>query len=300
MDGLLLVDKPAGWTSHDAVAYIRRALGTKRAGHTGTLDPDATGLVLALVGKSTRLAKYFEQDTKRYDAVMLLGTETDTQDASGAVIRECGVPEISVASVRSVMDGFLGEISQLPPMYSAVKVGGNPLYKSARAGVEVERKQRAVTVHELSISSSDGPRIGFTAVCSKGTYIRTLCRDIAEALGSCGHMESLRRTGAGGYGVEQAISLETRPGREELEAALIPIEEMLPAIPRAVAEGEVKAGISNGRAPFADELVFSGHVPVESGPVMIIDGEGRIAAISTAMPDVSTGRLLLKLDAVFS
>lgn len=300
MDGLLLVDKPAGWTSHDAVAYIRRALGTKRAGHTGTLDPDATGLVLVLVGKATRLAKYFEQDTKRYDAVMLLGTETDTQDASGSAIKECDVPEMTFDTVRSVMAGYLGDISQLPPMYSAVKVGGSPLYKSARAGVEVGRKQRSVTVHELSISSLDGPRIGFTAVCSKGTYIRTLCRDIAESLGSCGHMESLRRTAAGGYSVDQAVALETRPGREDLEAALTPVEEILPAIPRAVAEGEVKAGISNGRAPFADELVFTGHVAVENGPVMIIDGEGRLAAISTALPDYGTGRVLLKLDAVFS
>lgn len=300
MEGLLLIDKPVGWTSHDAVAYVRRTLGTKRAGHTGTLDPDATGLVIVLVGRATRLAKYFEHDAKGYSTVMALGSETDTQDSSGSVVRDCLVPVLTEDSVRSVMASFLGEISQLPPMYSAVKVDGRRLYKSARAGVEVERAVRTVTVHELALRFVEPGRIGFDAVCSKGTYIRTLCRDIAEALGSCGHMDSLRRIIAGGYDVSSAVSLEGRPGREELLAAMTPMEKMLPSIPLAVAAGHVLAGIMNGRAPFADELEFSGGAPEEGLPVRILDGDGALAAIGLAGPGDETGRVLLRLDAVFS
>lgn len=300
MEGLLLIDKPVGWTSHDAVAYVRRTLGTKRAGHTGTLDPDATGLVIVLVGRATRLAKYFEHDAKGYSAVLALGTETDTQDKTGSVVRECPVPVLTEGSVRAAMAGFLGEILQLPPMYSAVKVDGRRLYKSARAGVEVERAARRITVHELALRSVEPGRIGFDAVCSKGTYIRTLCRDIAEALGSCGHMDSLRRTMAGGYGVSSAVPLDGRPGREELLAAMVPMEVMLPSIPLAVAAGNVLAGIMNGRAPFADELEFAGGGPDEGRPVRILDTDGALAAIGLAAPVDETGRVLLRLDAVFT
>src|SRR5512143_2656237 len=159
MDGLLLVDKPAGWTSHDAVAYVKRALGAKKAGHTGTLDPDATGLLLVLVGKATRLARYYEEDGKRYLGVMRLGAETDTQDASGRVVRECPVPELTAGRVAEVLDGFKGGLTQTPPMYSAVKVGGRPLYKSARAGKDIERKPRTVTIEAIGLVGIDGPLI---------------------------------------------------------------------------------------------------------------------------------------------
>jgi len=226
MDGLLLADKPSGWTSHDVVGYVRKTLGIKRVGHTGTLDPDATGLLLILVGKATRLAKYHERDAKRYTATMKLGAETDTEDAWGSVLGECDVPVLDDADVEAVFARFIGDIEQLPPMYSAVKVGGRPLYKSARRGEVVERKPRRVTIHHLKLSALDRDTVTFEVVCSKGTYIRTLCSGMGSALGSCAHMSALRRTGAGDYDVEGAVDIGARPDRDALEAAIIPIDRL--------------------------------------------------------------------------
>lgn len=300
MDGLLLVDKPAGWTSHDVAAYVKRATGVKRVGHTGTLDPDATGLVIVLVGRATRLAKFFEHDDKAYSAVLRLGSETDTQDATGTTIKECDVPAVDAAMVESVFAKFTGELSQLPPMYSAVKVDGRRLYKSARAGVEVERKTRTVTIHSLTLNGMDGADIGFDAVCSKGTYIRTLCRDIAESLGSCGHMASLRRTGAGGHSVDGAIRLADRPAGEQILAALIPADDMLPGLMTVIADSAVAARIMNGSAPFADELELPGGAPAHGETLKIKSLDGSLLAVAEARADQSGGRVLLKLEIVFN
>ena len=279
MDGLLLVDKPSGWTSHDAVAYIRRTLGQKKAGHTGTLDPDATGLLIILLGKATRLAPYFEADVKEYIARMKLGEETDTQDASGEVIKRCPVPPLDEKNIEEVFSRFTGALEQVPPMYSAIKVGGQPLYKKARAGTEVERPPRKIEVRELELLGMELPAVRFRVLCSKGTYVRTLCRDMGEALGSCAHMASLRRTRAGGYGIEGATDLSGRPSKEGLAAGVIPLAGMLPAMPGVVVSDNGAVGISFGRSPGRTEILEMPGRLTDGEAVRVLDGSGRLLAI---------------------
>jgi len=298
MDGMLVVDKPAGWTSHDAVAYVRRALGVKKAGHTGTLDPAATGLLVVLVGRATRLARYFEQDRKSYSAVLALGEETDTQDAEGEVTARCEVPALDVDTVTKALERFRGEIIQLPPMYSAVKVGGRPLYKHARAGVEVERNPRRVTVHEIRLVGLDGSRITFEADCSKGTYIRTLCRDIAEALGSCGHMEALRRTGAGGLTLEGAVDIAGRPGGEELARRVTGLDSLLGHLPAVMLSEKAAQGVLNGRRPRPEDLDGLPGSMDAGTKLRLMNQEGRLIAVAGAGPGGDDGRYELGLEVV--
>lgn len=279
MDGLLLVDKPSGWTSHDAVAYIRKTLGQKKAGHTGTLDPDATGLLIILLGKATRLAPYFEADEKEYVAWMKLGEETDTQDASGEVIKRCPVPPLDEKNIQEVFGRFTGVLEQVPPMYSAIKVGGQPLYKKARAGTEVERPPRRIEVRELELLGLEPPAVGFRVLCSKGTYVRTLCRDMGEALGSCAHMTSLRRTRAGGYGIEGATDLSGRPSKEGLAVHIVPLDGMLPAMPGVVVSDIGASGISFGRSPGKAEISEMPDRLEEGRAVRVTDCSGRLLAI---------------------
>lgn len=279
MDGMLLVDKPAGWTSHDIVGYVRKTLGIKRAGHTGTLDPDATGLLVVLIGKATRLAKYHEADTKAYQAVMSLGAETDTEDAGGNVTRECPVPELDEGSITAVFDRFTGEIEQVPPMYSAVKVDGAPLYKAARRGKEVERKPRKVTVHGLRLLGVEGGLVSFEAVCSKGTYIRTLCRDMGAALGSCAHMHSLRRTGVGGYDLTGSLDVGGRPGRDALEDAIIPLDRLLTHLPAVRLSGEAAGRVSDGVRPVSADIAGLDGEPAPGGYVRVEGPGGELFAV---------------------
>jgi tRNA pseudouridine55 synthase len=298
MDGMIAVDKPAGWTSHDAVAYVKRAIGVKKAGHTGTLDPGATGLLVVLVGRATRLARYFEHDRKTYRTVLALGEETDTQDAEGKVTERCDVPLVDEVVVTSALERFRGEISQLPPMYSAVKVGGRPLYKHARAGVEVERTPRTVTVHDIRLEALDGCRVTFDVECSKGTYIRTLCRDIARELGSCGHMEALRRTGAGGLTLDGAIGLAERPGRQELESGMTGLGGLLAHMPAVMLGRESAAGVLNGRRPTQEDLaeVYGSLVP--GTKLRLMDPDGRLIAIAGVGPKDGDGCYALGLEVV--
>ena len=279
-DGLILIDKPAGWTSHDAVSYIKRALGVKRAGHTGTLDPDATGLLLVLVGKATRLARYFDGDDKGYEAVMRLGSETDTLDASGRVTRTCPVPKLSGADMEAALRGFVGEISQVPPMYSAVKVEGKPLYVSARAGEEVGREPRLVTVRSIRLVSFDGTDAAFSVDCSKGTYIRTLAADIGIALGSCAHIVSLRRTSVAGYSVDGALRLDDRPYGEAVEAEVVGLDNVLTGLPWARLTDAAAEGLKVGRQPGVEDLLDTGGDAAPGRPVRLMDGGGRLLALA--------------------
>ena len=279
MDGLLLIDKPAGWTSHDAVNFIRRSIKEKRVGHTGTLDPDATGLLLVLVGKATRLARYHDDDEKEYVCVMTLGTETDTQDASGSVIEELPVPELGREDVEAIFGRFKGEISQTPPMYSAVKVGGQPLYKLARKGEEIERQARTVVIRELEIISAEPPEITFRVVCSKGTYIRTLCSEIGRAMGTRAHMKTLRRTTAGGYPVAGALDISDKPAGEIISGRVIPVSEMLGHLPEVTVDDEAAAGVKDGRRPAAHSITATAGHPAEGSPVRVTDASGRLLAV---------------------
>ncbi len=300
MDGLLLVDKPAGWTSHDAAAYIRKTLWIKRVGHTGTLDPDATGLILVLVGKATRLARFFDLDKKGYSAVMELGSETDTEDASGQVTLECQVPELEPAHIEEVLRRFIGEIEQVPPMYSAVKVGGERLYKKARAGEEVERAPRKVTIEELRLTGIEGPHVSFDVVCSKGTYIRTLCRDMGKALGSCAHMRSLRRSRVGDYLVRDAMGLSEKPSKEEIAARIIPMREMLQNVASAVVAGEAASGIMNGISPATEGFITMPEGLVPGRPVRLLDESGNLLAVGESSEGLEEGVAPVKLKVVFN
>jgi len=206
LDGVLNVSKPAGWTSHDVVAKLRRSLGIRKVGHAGTLDPMATGVLPMLLGKGTRLSEYLVEWDKEYKAVMRLGQDTDTQDATGKVIQERSYAGMTEESIRTAAAQFLGALQQVPPMYSALKVEGRPLYKLARAGKTVERAPRPITIYQLEVLKVEIPDVSFRVTCSKGTYIRTLCADIGETLGVGGHLRQLCRTRVGPFHIEDAVS----------------------------------------------------------------------------------------------
>lgn len=210
-NGIMNVYKEAGYTSHDVVARLRGICKMKKIGHTGTLDPAAVGVLPVCLGSGTKLCDMLTDWDKEYIAVLHLGVVTDTQDMTGRIVRECE-PEVTGSlreeTVRAAVMGFLGEYDQIPPMYSALKIGGKKLYELARAGKEVERRSRRVQIRELEIQEMELPRVTMRIVCSKGTYIRTLCHDIGERLGCGGAMESLVRSRVGIFGIEEALTLE--------------------------------------------------------------------------------------------
>ncbi len=228
MDGIIIIDKEPGYTSADVVARLRGILKQKKIGHTGTLDPMATGVLPVCLGKGTRLCDMLTDSDKEYVADMLLGTVTDTQDITGAVL-SCGPVEAGEDRVRRVIMEFVGEYDQIPPMYSAVKINGKRLYELARAGQEVERKARRVRIQKLEILEMALPRVKMRVACSKGTYIRTLCSDIGERLGCGGTMEGLRRTRAAGYCLRDALTLgqvEELARKGEVLSAVMPVESV--------------------------------------------------------------------------
>ena len=207
-DGILIVDKPTGWTSMDVCAKIRGILREKRVGHAGTLDPMATGVLPVFVGRATKAVSFAESGEKEYLAALRLGLVTDTQDITGEVLETHDASAVTEAEVRAVLPRFTGEISQIPPMYSAVKVHGQRLYALARKGQEVERKPRNITIFELAVEDGSESDWNLRVRCSKGTYVRTLCHDIGQSLGCGGCMSSLRRTRAGRFTLEQAVTME--------------------------------------------------------------------------------------------
>ena len=235
MTGILNLDKPAGWTSHDAVAKLRRILGERRIGHGGTLDPMATGVLPVFVGRATRAVEFLEAADKEYEAGLRLGIVTDTQDTTGRILEERPV-SVTEEDLRAAVLDLRGEREQLPPMYSAVKVGGKALYAYARAGKTVERKPRQITVYEAEPLGWSGEEYRFRIVCSKGTYIRTLCSDLGQTLGCGGAMSSLRRLRAGPFRLEEAVSLETV--MEKWEACLLPLDSLFADRPVLTLDGE--------------------------------------------------------------
>ena len=207
MNGIVIIDKPEGWTSQDVVSKLRGVLHTKRIGHGGTLDPMATGVLPVFVGRATRGVEFFEHAEKTYETVLRLGITTDTEDITGTVLTEQDA-FVTGEQLEQVLEQFRGEIMQVPPMYSALKVNGQKLVDLARKGKEVERKPRPITIHELTLISMEADGIHLRVRCSKGTYIRTLCKDIGEALGCGGCMASLRRVQAGEYTINEAVPLQ--------------------------------------------------------------------------------------------
>ena len=225
MNGIVIVDKPQGWTSQDVTARLRRVFNTRRIGHGGTLDPMATGVLPVFVGRATRGVEFFEHAEKTYETVLRLGITTDTEDISGTVLTEQDA-FVTGEQLEEVLANFRGEILQVPPMYSALKVGGQKLVDLARKGKEVERQPRPITIHELRLLGMDTDGIHLRVRCSKGTYIRTLCKDIGEALGCGGCMAALRRVQAGEYTIDEAVPLQTLLETEDPEPYLRPVDTM--------------------------------------------------------------------------
>lgn len=252
MNGIVIVDKPQGWTSQDVTARLRRVYATRRIGHGGTLDPMATGVLPVFVGRATRGVEFFEHAEKTYDTVLLLGRTTDTQDVTGATLAEKAV-HLSPADIEKVLPRFRGDILQVPPMYSALKVNGKKLYELARKGQEVERQPRPITVFELTNLGFDGTRLSLRVKCSKGTYIRTLCQDIGEALGCGGCMEALRRVQAGEYGIEDAVPLEQLLESETPERYLRSLDTMFAHCPAVTLTANQEKRCRNGN-PFSSPL----------------------------------------------
>jgi len=231
LEGVLLVDKPGGFTSHDVVARLRRKLAMKRIGHAGTLDPMATGLLIILVGKATRISQYLTNLDKEYEGTIELGKVTNSQDADGEVLETRPVPPLTEKQVRTVMQSFLGDQYQTPPMFSAIKVGGVPLYKMARKGEEVEREPRFIRVAGYELTRFAPPQLGFRLRCSKGTYVRTLAHDLGQKLGCGAHLCALRRTATDKFRIEAALPLEEleKLPVAELEKRLLPVYEVVPS-----------------------------------------------------------------------
>ena len=247
MDGIVIVDKPQGWTSQDVTARLRRVFGTRRIGHGGTLDPMATGVLPVFVGRATRGVEFFEHAEKTYETVLRLGITTDTEDMTGTVLTEENV-SFTEEQLQETLAAFRGEILQVPPMYSALKVNGQKLCDLARKGKTVERQPRPITIHELSLVERGENTLRLRVRCSKGTYIRTLCKDIGEKLGCGGCMESLRRVAAGEYTIDEAVPLQTLLGTEEPEKYLRDVDTMFRNYPAVTLTSNQETRCRNGNA----------------------------------------------------
>jgi tRNA pseudouridine55 synthase len=284
--GLLVIDKPEGITSHDVVARVRRILKTKRVGHTGTLDPFATGVMVLLVGQATRLAQFIDKDEKEYEAVIHFGFETDTGDKTGTRSFDRGFSDEEIierlASVDwdEVLEAFRGEIEQVPPMYSAKKQAGKKLYEFARRGRQIEQDPIKVTIRELQIID-DGScrgldsRVGVRVVCSAGTYIRTLAQDIGRSIGIPAHLSELKRTRSGRFGQERGISLDTLEFSDNPPTMLISLEEAVSHLPAFLVPDDRVERTRNGLSTRTNE-----RFPEDSA-VQMLDIEGRLIAVGT-------------------
>jgi tRNA pseudouridine55 synthase len=268
-----VVDKPAGWTSHDVVGRSRRIFGQRRVGHAGTLDPDATGVLVLGLGRATRLLKYLTGLPKTYVGEVVLGTSTSTLDSAGEVTGVYDMSGIGLADVVAAAARFVGEIEQVPPMVSAVKVGGRRLHELARAGIEVNRVPRKVTVTRYDVAPTDDPLVFSIEVdCSSGTYVRTLAADLGTSLGGGAHLRRLRRTAVGSFGLGDAVPLDTL-GREHV----LPPVEALRGYPVEKVDEEVAATVAHG--------AVLDKVWVGEGPWAVVDGSGGLLAVYELRPD---------------
>ena len=248
MNGIIIIDKPMGRTSHDMVYVMRKMTGIKKVGHTGTLDPEATGVLPVCIGSATKVADMLTLSDKCYRAELVLGMTTDTQDADGEVLTECAV-NCTEDEIREAIMSFVGEIEQIPPMYSAIKQNGKKLYELARQGIEVERKKRKVTINSIDILKIDGERVTIDVSCSKGTYIRTLCEDIGLKLHVGAYMNTLRRTKTGPFTIEDSYTLkelEVLKEKGQLESVLISVDRMFEEYPKILLNPKQVKSITNG------------------------------------------------------
>ena len=273
IDGLAVVDKPAGCTSHDVVGRCRRIFGQKKVGHAGTLDPDATGVLLVGLGRATRLLRFLAPLPKSYVAEVVLGVATSTLDDSGEVLATYDMAAIGLDDVRAAAAGFVGDIEQIPPMVSAVQVGGRRLHELARAGIEVERAARPVTVHRIEVYPAPEPGVfRFEVVCSSGTYVRSLAADVGTALGGGAHLRRLRRTAVGEFTVDRAAGLDDL-GPDHV----LPPAAAVRHLPAVVADAAMAEAVSYGR-PL--DIEWPGQAPWA-----VLDGTGALLAVYDHTPD---------------
>jgi tRNA pseudouridine55 synthase len=290
LDGVLVLDKPQGPTSSFVVQRVRRLLAIDKIGHTGTLDPMATGVLPLCLGKATALAQLLTGEDKRYLAQLRLGARTDSGDAEGKVIEERPIPDaLDADQVRAALAAMLGPQQQLPPMVSAVKVGGQRLYELARKGLEVERTPREIRIHALELQAWARPELSFEVHCSKGTYVRTLGEALAERLGTVGHLVALRRLASGRLDLSRAITLDAieKAASEErarlIRGALIPMESAIGDMARVVVRPDELRALSNGHVPRRSEVG-------PPGPRAVVDEAGKLVALATVE---ATGKLAL-------
>ena len=275
-DGLVVVDKPAGWTSHDVVARLRKIYGQRRVGHAGTLDPDATGVLLVGLGRVTRLLRFLQAAGKTYRAVVSFGVSTDTLDAAGTVVEQAPMP-LERHDVEAAAARFLGRIEQVPPMVSAVKIAGRRLYEAARRGEEVERPARPVEVSRFEVvdfEPGDFPMATAVVDCSSGTYVRSLAADLGASLGGRAHLASLRRLSVGSFGLDEARTLDQI--EEDPAAAVLTPVEALRDLSRVEVDAEQARAVSHGAVFPADELVPAGG---PEGPLAVVAPDGSLLAV---------------------
>ncbi len=265
INGILLLDKPIGMTSNAALQAVKRLYQASKAGHTGNLDPLATGLLPICFGEATKISSFLLDSDKRYTGTCKLGVRTSTADMEGEVLETRSVGELDEQRVRTVLEGFCGQLEQVPPMHSAVKVNGTPLYKLARQGKEIERKPRRVTIHEINLLRLEGDELEIDLRCSKGTYVRTLAEDIGAALGCGAHLSALRRTASGPFELEHAVTLPelehlAKSGFEALDELLLPIENALSDWPGVNMSENTAYYLQQGQAVQVPKAPTSGWV----------------------------------------
>jgi tRNA pseudouridine55 synthase len=271
ISGILPIDKPAGWTSHDVVALVRRIAGQKAVGHAGTLDPLATGVLLIVLGEATRLSPYLMDTQKTYLACVVLGTSTTTDDAEGVILSTASLFNVTREDIERVASTFVGELDQIPPKYAAVRQGGQKLYQLARKGVEVDAPARRVTVHELTILAWNSPRLWLRVRCGSGTYIRALARDIGAVLGTGGYLHALRRTGSGSFSVGSCVGLEQLQQREDVLPWLRPSDTALLSWPALVGSDQDVARVRHGQS------LYDHQAP--DGNLRVYDSGGGLVAL---------------------
>ena len=292
LNGVVIIDKPTDRSSAKVLAEVKAIYQVAKAGHGGTLDPFATGVLVCCLNQATRLSRFFLHSRKTYEAVLRLGVETDTQDATGQEIHCVPVPPLSEARVREVAERFEGQQMQQPPVYSALKHQGTPLYKLARQGRPVRKPPRSVMVYKIDLVKMDLPDIRMTVTCSAGTYIRTLCADIGKTLGCGGHLIALRRTASSGFGIDEAVSIEALKAMDpqRRSAIVIPMADALRGMPAFIAEADLCHRIAHGQ-PLSAEDLPSETLPREgfgaAGDqwIKVVDRRNQLKAVVEVLPD---------------
>ena len=298
LNGILLVNKPEAYSSNKIVNIVKKSLAAKKAGHTGTLDPFATGLLPVCINKGTKQVRYLIGKNKEYTGTIKLGIKTDTLDKTGKITEEKKIPDLSHEFIIDTCRGFTGEINQIPPSFSALKLNGVPLYKHARQGNFIEKEPRKITIHELEVIDINIPFIDIRVKCSAGTYIRTLASDIAEKLETCGHLHALERTMCGELSLDQGLPLEKITEKnflDEIDKHLIPMEKIVDFMPEITIEDSIIPDIFNGKKIYIEDIANNMNI-IENIPIRIMSKEKKLISIVRK----ENGLTFFKYDVVFN